>query len=137
VALGADRLRVRHQLLDALIPVVPLAFVPALARLAADAEVAEVGERSAARMIHALHDRREPRAVAREPAVVFDDHVDAVLIAELAQAAQAVRRERELLLVRPLALRVDADRVAPEEDRRLDPLVMVLDRLRAGGVVLR
>jgi hypothetical protein len=62
--------------------------------------------------------------------VVLDDDVDVVLRAELAQAPQAVGRQRRCSSYEPLLCGVDADRVAAEELRGFDPAVMVLDRLR-------
>ena len=67
--------------------------------------------------------------------MVLDDHVDVVLGAELAEPAQAVGGQLHLLVVRALGVGVDADRMAAQELRRLDPFVVVLDRLGALGFV--
>jgi len=74
----------------------------------------------------------QPLSVARNAAVVLDQDVDAVTVGVLAQLAKAVGRQLLLLLEGPRAGRVHPHRVTVEERCRLDPLVVILDRLRAG-----
>jgi hypothetical protein len=127
VRLRADAARERHQLGDALVAVVPAAL--------GDLEVAEVGQRPDARVVRRADRRGEPGAIGGVPAVVLDDDVDPVRVAERGQTVQRVGGAPRDLLGRAGARGVHADRVAAEEARGRDPAEVVLGRLPPRGVV--
>src|SRR5439155_613850 len=66
---------------------------------------------------------------------VFDDHVQVIILGELGQPPQAIGRQLLRLFERAFRLGVDADRMAIEVFGCFDPLVVILDRLGAGGRV--
>ena len=82
-------------------------------------------------MVDLLHDAAQPLAVGAESAMILDDDGDLRLRAILTQPAQSVGGELHLFIPRPTALRVDADHLAAEELRRIDPAVVVLDGRRS------
>ncbi len=67
--------------------------------------------------------------------MVFHDHVHLHLRGVVGQPREAVGGQFLLLVKRAFARRVDADRVAAQPLRGLDPGEVVFDRLRAGGGV--
>ena len=67
--------------------------------------------------------------------MVFHDHVHPQLVGKFGEPPQAVGRELLLLVGGPLARGIDADRMAAEPLRRLDPGKVVFDRLCAALVV--
>src|SRR5690606_20839119 len=77
----------------------------------------------------------EPTAVARESAVILDEHRDAVRLGEFREAAQPVGRVAFLRLALAARACVHADRMAAERGRGFDPFVVVLDRAGARGRV--
>src|SRR5690606_24687081 len=127
IALRADALRVRHELGNAPVAVVFLGR--------ADREIAEVGQRAAIVETDRADDLREPPPVARQSAVILDDHVEAPPGGELREAAQAVRGVVPLRLVAARRCRVDSNRVTSQIRRGVDPLVMILDGPTARGFV--
>ena len=98
VALGADGFGKGHQLIDAEVAVVH--------RVAIDAEIAEVGQRAAVLFIDQLHHAGQPLPVARQAAVVLDDHVQAVRRGELGESPQPVGGELLLLLEGQVGVRL-------------------------------
>src|SRR5688572_20400644 len=127
--LDADTLGQRHHLGDADIGVVTLDFRAWIAAArTGDAEVAEVGQRAGAGVADAADRLDQPLSIARQAAVVLDDHVDAVRIGELAQLPHAVGDQLHLLLRCSGAVAVDANGVAAERLRGLHPLEMVFHR---------
>ena len=119
MALGTDALGEGHQFGDALVAVVVV-------------EVAEVGKRAAVGAAHLFDHAGQPLAVARQAAVVLDDHVEVHLAGKLGEPGQAVGGELLLLLERALAGGVDPDRVAAQSLGRLGPGVVIFDGLGAG-----
>ena len=67
--------------------------------------------------------------------MVFDDHVETVFCGELAQLPQAIGGQLQLLVVTTARSRIDAQGMAAKELRRLHPLVVILDGLRAFPLV--
>ena len=110
-----------HQFLSAFVGVVAFAIL--------DAEVSEIGEGSAAIMADAFHDFDKPFGVAGKSAVIFDEDVDALPGAILGDLREAVDNEFDLLFPRAAAVGIDADRVAAEKLRGIDPLVVILNCL--------
>ena len=62
--------------------------------------------------------------------MVLDQDIHVVTVGVLAQLAQPVRGQLLLLMEGTGAGRVHPHRVAAQESRRLDPLVVILHRLR-------
>jgi hypothetical protein len=79
----------------------------------------------------------QPIAVGRQPAVVLHDDADVLLRAEFGQSAEPVGRQFRLFFRRQLVVGpgVDADRMATQKFGRLDPFVVILDRLGPFGIV--
>ena len=123
VTLGADRLGKRHEFAHALVLVVLFG--------AAHAEVAEVRQRSALGQAHLANHGRQPGPVRRQTAVVLDDNADLVLGGEFTEPPKSVGGQADLFVIRTARPRVDANGMAAEKPRRLDPTIVVLDGLRA------
>ena len=80
-------------------------------------------------MIDLLDHRRQPLAIRRQPPVVLDNDIDSQRVGELGQRPQAIGGPTDLIFIAARRGGVDPDRMAAQVLRRLDPLVMVLDRL--------
>nr|GFC68635.1 hypothetical protein [Tanacetum cinerariifolium] len=115
-------------------------FGPALAAVefasvAADAEVAKVGQNTDVGLAYLPDGAEQPLTVGGVAAVVFDYHVEAGLLGIGAQAAQAFYCGLLHFLGRALTKGIDAHRGAAEVVRGIHPFVVVFDGFLALGRV--
>src|SRR2546422_663976 len=75
-------------------------------------EVAEVREGPDVRQIDLLHHRRQPVAMRRDAAMVFDDDVEAELRAEFAEATQPIGHALALFIGRAAGIGVHTNGMA-------------------------